>query len=68
MEWKKLLSYVTGSVDQELLLRNEYLVAETASSAIKFKAVYGLMSWNDEAWPRSAFDSVERLWPKWPPS
>jgi len=28
MEWKKLLSYVTGSVDQELLLRNEYLVAE----------------------------------------
>lgn len=28
MQWKKLLSYVTGSVDQELLLRNEYLVAE----------------------------------------
>src|ERR1700690_1554361 len=28
MEWKKTLSYVTGSVDQELLLRNEYLLAE----------------------------------------
>ena len=28
MPWKKLLSYITGSVDQELLLRNEYLVAE----------------------------------------
>ena len=28
MHWKKLLSYITGSVDQELLLRNEYLVAE----------------------------------------
>ena len=28
MEWKKMLSYVTGSVDQELLLRNEYLLAE----------------------------------------
>ena len=28
MEWKKMLSYVTGSVDQELLLRNEYLVVE----------------------------------------
>jgi putative transposase len=26
--WKKLLSYITGSVDQELLLRNEYLVTE----------------------------------------
>jgi transposase InsO family protein len=28
MEWKKLLAYMTGSVDQELLLRNEYLVTE----------------------------------------
>src|SRR5690242_16408310 len=28
MHWKKLLSYITGSVDQEMLLRNEYLVAE----------------------------------------
>lgn len=29
MGWKKLLAYITGSVDQELLRRNEYLVAET---------------------------------------
>ena len=28
MDWKCLLAYITGSVDQELLLRNEYLVAE----------------------------------------
>jgi putative transposase len=28
MEWKRLLAYITGSVDQELLLRNEYLVTE----------------------------------------
>ena len=28
MEWKRLLAYVTGSVDEELLLRNEYLVTE----------------------------------------
>src|SRR5512145_1609507 len=28
MEWKKLLAYITGSVDQELLLRNEYLATE----------------------------------------
>jgi putative transposase len=26
MDWRKLLAYITGSVDQELLLRNEYLV------------------------------------------
>src|SRR5437016_14100807 len=28
MPWKALLAYITGSVDQELLLRNEYLVTE----------------------------------------
>jgi putative transposase len=26
MDWKTLLAYITGSVDQELLLRNEYLM------------------------------------------
>jgi hypothetical protein len=25
MEWPRLLAYITGRVDQELLLRNEYL-------------------------------------------
>ena len=24
MDWNRLLAYITGSVDQELLLRNEY--------------------------------------------
>src|SRR6266566_1430261 len=28
MLWARLLAYVTGTVDQELLLRNEYLAAE----------------------------------------
>jgi len=28
MNWKRLLAYITGSVDEELLLRNEYLVTE----------------------------------------
>src|SRR5438445_8879106 len=28
MDWQALLAYITGSVDQELLLRNEYLVTE----------------------------------------
>ena len=28
MNWKRLLAYITGSVDQELLLPNEYLVTE----------------------------------------
>ncbi len=25
MEWARILAYITGTVDQELLLRNEYL-------------------------------------------
>jgi len=28
MDWKHLLAHITGTVDQELLLRNEYLVTE----------------------------------------
>jgi hypothetical protein len=28
MDWARILAYITGTVDQELLLRNEYLVAE----------------------------------------
>ena len=28
MDWKTLLAYITGTVDQELLLRNEYLITE----------------------------------------
>ena len=28
MDWKTLLAYITGTVNQELLLRNEYLVTE----------------------------------------
>jgi putative transposase len=28
MEWARILAYATGTVDQELRLRNEYLAAE----------------------------------------
>ena len=28
MEWPRLLAYITGRVDKELLVRNEYLAAE----------------------------------------
>ena len=28
MDWKTLLAYITGTVDQELLVRNEYLATE----------------------------------------
>ena len=28
MDWRKVLACITGTVDEELLLRNKYLVAE----------------------------------------
>ena len=28
MEWARMLAYITGTVDQELLLRDEYLATE----------------------------------------
>ena len=28
MDWARILAYITGTVDQELLRRNEYLAAE----------------------------------------
>ena len=31
MDWARMLAYVTGTVDQELLARNEYLGAENRS-------------------------------------
>jgi hypothetical protein len=33
MEWTRILAYITGTVDQELLLRNEYLA--TANGILK---------------------------------
>jgi putative transposase len=37
MFWARMLSYVTGTVDQELLLRNEYLAAENRILRAQFK-------------------------------
>src|SRR6266487_2222192 len=34
MDWKTLLAYITGTVDQELLLRNEYLVTENRALSL----------------------------------
>src|SRR6478672_8968001 len=37
MIWARMLSYITGTVDQELLLRNEYLAAENRILRAKVK-------------------------------
>jgi putative transposase len=38
MLWALLLAYVTGTVNQELLLRNEYLAAENQRRHLDFEA------------------------------
>jgi len=37
MDWPRLLAYITGTVDQELLLRNEHLAAENRILRAKIK-------------------------------
>jgi hypothetical protein len=37
MEWPRLLAYITGRVDKELLMRNEYLAAENRILRAKIK-------------------------------
>ncbi|MBA3914350.1 MAG: hypothetical protein H0X25_10985 [Acidobacteriales bacterium] len=37
MEWPRLLAYITGKVDNELLVRNEYLAAENRILRAKIK-------------------------------
>jgi len=44
MGWKRLLAYITGSVDQELLLRNELLVTE---NRILRDQIHGRVRLND---------------------
>ena len=45
-----MLAYVTGSVDQELLAQNEYLVTENRILRNKFRAEFGSPIPNASAW------------------
>jgi hypothetical protein len=40
MEFARMLAYVTGTVDQELLLRNEYLAAENRILKAQLRAIF----------------------------
>ena len=42
MDWVRILAYITGTVDQELLLRNEYLAAENRILKAQIKTRFRL--------------------------
>ena len=44
MDWPRILTYITGTVDEELLLRNEYLAAE---NRILIEQLKGRLRLND---------------------
>ena len=67
-KWARLLAYVTGLVNQKLLLQNEYLAAEIASSELIFRPVCASRIPNAPPSPRSASDSAALLFSRSPVS
>ena len=65
MLWARLLSYVTGTVKQELLLRNEYLAAENRIREVRSKVGCCFQKEKRGHWPRSLTAWVERHWRTW---
>ena len=47
------VAYLRGSVNQELLLRNEYLAAENRILRAKFSKRVGFLTRNESVWPKS---------------
>jgi hypothetical protein len=53
MIWARMLAYITETVDQELLLRNEYLAAENRILRAKSKAGCCYLTPKKLRWPKS---------------
>lgn len=60
-----MLAYITGSVDEELQRRNEYLVAENAILRSQFHGRIRLTMPNEFGWRRSANALGASRWPRW---
>jgi hypothetical protein len=54
-KWARLLAYVTGLVNQELLLQSEYLIAENRSCERTFRPVCGFPIPSDPLWTGNPF-------------
>ena len=61
-QWARLLAYVTGLVNQELLLQNEYLAAENRILRAHLPALLRLSDRSVARWLTSANDSDAKLW------
>ena len=68
MDWPRLLAYITGRVDQELLLRNEYLAAENRILRAKIKGRLQLSDGEKSTLAEIACRLDARRWPKSPSS
>jgi hypothetical protein len=64
--WLKLLTYVTGLVNQELLLQNEYLAAENRVYVRIYLLDCACPIRRGPRSPRLVDDSGARPWPRWP--
>ena len=65
MDWKTLLAYITGTVDQKLLLRNEYLVTKTRFSVTRFQVACVSATASGRHWRKSARSWGSTLWRPW---
>src|SRR5438034_8800557 len=65
MIWAPLLAYITGTVDQELLLRNEYLTAENRILRAQIKGRLLLSDAEKLRWLRSPTGSDGKPWKNW---
>ena len=65
MLWARMLAYVTGMVNQELLLRNEYLGAENRILRGKIKGRLCFRKVNRRRWLRLLTGWDARLWKIW---
>ena len=65
MIWARMLAYITGTVDQELLLRNEYLAAENRILRAQIKGRLLLSDAEKLRWLRSPTGSDGKPWKNW---
>ena len=65
MDWPRILAYITGTVDKELLVRNEYLVAENRILKNQIKGRLLLSDPEKRHLPKSATGSAARRLKMW---